>query len=238
MDVQTDPKSSFRQRFIDFCELNLQVRTLELQGKMGSNPALASRWQKALESLLTLYQKAADRLILAKALTDPYLPLTMLLKLNVVEFVREPRFGDLTYTHLARIMSEHLMKRAEIFLSIRGDLRRFNKYGQLSNMRLTGSPQESLPGEGWCNYCGGCCEIRGGLPEFSGPFSPPDHWFFYFRGDSIDHQRFCPFLFEYFASAKYFCAIYKVKPKGCWEFDREECQFLKEDVSKEGAALV
>jgi len=87
----------------------------------------------------------------------------------------------------------------------------------------------------WCEYCGGCCEIRGGGSDFSGSSKLPSLWYVYFRGDGCEYQRFCPFLFEYFATAKFFCAIYKIKPKCCWEFEREECEFLQKDVARERA---
>ena len=237
MDVRTNPISEFQQRFIESCELNCQLRKLELHGQSDSDPGLLSRRQQALESLLALYLGAADRSIVATAITDPYFPLTMLRKLNVVELAREPRFVELTDERLGEIMSEQLLKWAEMFLSIRRDVTRLNTDAHVSNLKLTGSPQEVLPDGGWCNYCGGCCEIRGGPPEFTGPFSPPDYWLVYFHGDGCDHQRFCPFLFEYFASGKYFCAIYKVKPTCCWEFGQEECEFLQEDLGRKNAAF-
>jgi hypothetical protein len=229
------PIRDFQDRLSSFYEFNRQSRLLELDGKRDVDPALLSRRQEALESLLVLYQRITERSTLAKALADPYFPLTMQRRLNGVEFVREPQFGNLTDSRLTTIMGESLLERAEIFLSIREDLGQFNTDSQVLDMRLKGSPQEALPEGVRCNHCGGCCEIRGGSPQFTRPFRPPDHWLVYFQGDGLDHQRFCPFLFEYFATAKYFCAIYNVKPRGCWEFDREECEFLQKDVAMERA---
>ena len=136
---------------------------------------------------------------------------------------------------LSGIIAGHLLNWAEIFHLIRRDLVELNSNGRVSTMNLQGSPQESLSESSGCDYCGGCCEIRGGPPEFTDGFEPPERWFLYFRGDGCSHQRFCPFLFEYFATGKFFCSIYRVKPKCCWTFDREECEFLQKDVARERA---
>lgn len=235
IELETMPTSSFQQRFIDFCEYNRQLRTLELEGESGSSTEILSGWHEALTSFTDCYQQGWERELMVKALADPYFPLSKLRKLNVDEFATESGSADLAEESLAKIMAGHLLSWAEIFLAIRQDLRRLNNYGLVAIMKLPGSPQETLPEIGWCDYCGGCCEIRGGPPEFTGPFQPPSRWYLYFRGDGCKYQRFCPFLFEYFATAKFFCAIYRIKPKCCWDFDLEECEFLQNDVAREQA---
>jgi hypothetical protein len=225
------PTPSFHQRFIAFGDLNRRRRELELLGQ--SDPNILNRWHEALNSLTSCYQQARDRELVIKGLSDPYFPLSKLRKLNVEEFSREPDFADFSKESLARISAKHLLCWAEIFLSIRQDLKNLNNHGEISTMRLLDPPQEPLPEPMWCEYCGGCCEIRGGVPEFSGRYRPHSLWYVYFRGDGCEYQRFCPFLFEYFATAKFFCAIYEIKPKCCWEFDREECEFLHKDVARE-----
>ena len=193
-------------------------------------------WHGALDSLVGCYQLRGEDQLLVKALSDPYFPLTKLLKLNVEEFVREPRFKDLSEENLGRIAANHLLEWAKIFLSIRLDLGQLNKHGQVSGMKLQGSTKETIPVTTLCNHCGCCCEIRGGPPEFTGSIGPPSHWIVYFSGNGSKYQRFCPFLFEYFASGKFFCSIYQIKPQCCWEFDREECDFLQKDMAREQAA--
>ena len=136
---------------------------------------------------------------------------------------------------LARIAAEHLLAWAKIFLSIRLALKSLNKDGQVSTMTLEGSPEENIPQTGNCSHCGYCCEIRGGPGGFTGSVEPPSEWLLYFRGDGTGYQRFCPFLFEYFAMSKFFCSIYLIKPQCCWEFDREECDFLQKDIARERA---
>jgi hypothetical protein len=225
------PTPSFHQRFIAFCDLNRRRRELELRGQ--SDPKNLNRWHEALNSLSFCYQQARDRELVTKGLSDPYFPLSKLRKLNVEEFSREPGFADFSKESLARISAEHLLSWAKIFLSIRQDLKNLNNHGELSAMKLVDRPQEPLPETIWCEYCGGCCEIRGGVPEFDDRYRPRRLWYVYFRGDGCEYQRFCPFLFEYFATAKFFCAIYKIKPKCCWEFDHEECKFLQKDVARE-----
>jgi hypothetical protein len=227
------PLADFSKRFIEFCELNRQRREGELRGETSLDAGVTSGWQKALDLLAQIYPQTHHRELLRKGLADPYFPVSMLRKVNVEEFAREPAFADLAEERLARIAAEHLLNWAEIFGHIRQDLASFNTYSRVSSLVLEGSPRESLPESSECNYCGGCCEIRGGPPEFTGGFEPPEQWSVYFRGDGCVHQRFCPFLFEYFATGKYFCSIYRVKPECCWAFDREECEFLQSDVARE-----
>ena len=229
--VQAISASSFRRRFLTFCDLNRRQRELELLGQ--SDPKILSRWHEALDSLASCYQQARERELLTRGLSDPYFPFSKLRKLNVEEFSKEPGFADLSGESLTRISAVHLLSWAEIFLSIRQDLKNLNGHGEISTMRLLDPPQEPLPETIWCVYCGGCCEIRGGVPAFRGSLKPPSLWYVYFRGDGCEYQRFCPFLFEYFATAKFLCAIYEIKPKCCWEFDREECEFLQKDVARE-----
>jgi hypothetical protein len=225
----------FNQLFLDFCQINRSRRQLEVQS--GSELRL-SDWHKALDSLVSCYQSESDRQILIEALSDPYFPLTKLLKLNFQEFRKESGLNNLSEENLGRIAAEHLLEWAKIFRSIRFALRRLNKDGRVSSMDLKGLPDEAIPQTGRCNNCGGCCEIRGGPAEFTGSIEPPKEWLVYFRGDALGNQRFCPFLFEHFATGKFFCSIYLIKPKCCWEFDREECDFLQKDAARERAERV
>lgn len=218
--------------FFNFCQINRSRREQEIQGKSKLD---VSGWYEALDSLVSCYQIQTERQLLIEALSDPYFPFTKLEKLNVQELGREPGLNDLSEESLARIAAEHLLEWAKIFQSIRLALRSLNKDGQVSSMRLKGSPQETIPQTGSCNHCGCCCEIRGGPAEFTGSIEPPSEWLIYFRGDGSGYQRFCPFLFEYFATGKFFCSIYLIKPQCCWEFDREECDFLQKDAARERA---
>ena len=222
--------SSLIHLLFAFCQINRSRREQEIQGESKLD---LSGWYEALDSLVGCYQLQGDRQLLIEALTDPYFPLTKLEKLNVQELGKEPGLNDLSEESLARIAAEHLLEWAKIFQSIRLALRSLNKDGQVSSMSLKGFPEETIPQTGSCNHCGCCCEIRGGPPEFTGSVEPPGEWLGYFRGDCTGFQRFCPFLFEYFAMGKFFCSIYLIKPKCCWEFDQEECDFLQKDVARE-----
>lgn len=225
------PLNSFVERFLEFVECNGERRALERQGGRPEAKIL-DRWQEARRRLAGLYPDEEDRRLLAGAVADPYFPLNMLKRVNVEEFQAESRLSGLSREQLAVIMTDHLLRWSKIFQAIRKDLHRCNRDHHISSMRLDGSPEELVPEEGWCDFCGGCCEIRGGPPEFTGNFAPPRRWLAYFAGEACRHQRFCPFLFEYFASGRFFCAIYRVKPRGCWEFGREECEFLKTEVAR------
>ena len=231
------PTATFHKRFIDFCEYSRQRHMLELGGESDSNIDVLRDWHKALASLTACYGRARERELIVKVLADPYFPLSKLRKLNLEEFATEPGFVDLPGESLVRITAQVLLNWAGIFLRIRQDLAIFSTNGEVSSMKLSGSPRESLPESSWCDYCGGCCEIRGGPAEFTGDFEPPERWRVYFRGDACNHQRFCPFLFEYFTAGKFFCSIYRVKPKCCWAFDRAEYDFLQADLTRERARL-
>ena len=223
--------SSFPRRFNTFCELNRRQRELELLGK--SEPETLIRWHEALDCLGDFYQHPSERESVVRALADPYFPFSKLRKLNIEEFTEEKDIVDLSAESTARIVVEHLLEWAEIFLSIREDLERLHQKGLISITSQSGTSLEGLPNTGYCDHCGGCCEIRGGPPEFAASFELPGSWSFYFRGDGCKSQRFCPFLFEYFASSRFFCSIYLIKPKCCWEFGREECEFLQSEVARE-----
>ena len=224
--------SSLIHLLFAFCQINRSRREQEIQGESKLD---LSGWYEALDSLVGCYQLQGDRQLLIEALSDPYFPLTKLEKLNVQELGKEPGLNDLSEESLARIAAEHLLEWAKIFQSIRAALRSLNKDGQISAMSLKGSVEETIPPTSNCNHCGCCCEIRGGPAEFTGSIDPPSEWLIYFRGEGSGYQRFCPFLFEYFASGKFFCSIYLIKPQCCWEFDREECDFLQKDVARERA---
>ncbi|MEE8315817.1 MAG: hypothetical protein V3R70_04635, partial [Syntrophobacteria bacterium] len=131
--VRAISASSFLRRFIAFFDLNRRQRELELLGQ--SDPKILSRWHEALDSLTSCYQQARERECVVKGLADPYFPLSKLRKLNVEEFSREPGFADFTEESLASISAEHLLSWAEIFLSIRQDLKNLNNHGEISTMR-------------------------------------------------------------------------------------------------------
>jgi hypothetical protein len=227
--------STFNHLFLDFCQINRLRRAEEIQGKGELD---LGAWYEGLDALTSCYQLPGERQLLAEVLSDPYFPFTKLKKLNLEALAREPQLSDMSEDSLGRIAAKHLLEWAKIFRAIRLDLRTINKDGQVSSMSLRGIPEETIPPTNNCTHCGSCCEIRGGPAEFTGSIEPPREWLIYFRGDGISYQRFCPFLFEYFATGKFFCSIYLIKPKCCWEFDREECDFLQADVAREQAERV
>jgi len=224
--------TTFTHLFLTFCQISRSRREQEIQGE--SDIAL-SGWHEALDSLISRYQLPTERQLVAEALSDPYFPVTKLQQLNVQDLGREPGFDHLPDESLGRIAADHLLEWAKIFQSIRLALRILNKDGRVSRMSLRGYPEETIPQTDNCRHCGCCCEIRGGPAEFTGSIEPPREWLRYFRGDASGYQRFCPFLFEYFAMGTFFCSIYLIKPRCCWEFDREECEFLQKDLARERA---
>ena len=218
--------STFFHRFFDFHEANIQMRDRGLS-------APHTGWHRALDSVVRFYRREGARRLLVEALSNPYFPLSKLRKLNFEEFAAECKRSDFSQRDVERIVADHLLKWAEIFLSIRQDLKALENRLHLPPVNSGTSADAPLSTDGWCSHCGSCCEIRGGPPEFTGSFEVPQRWLVYFCGDGCTYQRFCPFLCEYFCSGKFFCSVYHIKPRCCWEFDRDECDFLQKDLLRE-----
>ena len=228
------PVRSFRSRVSAFAESNSERRAREVRGEAGA-PATGARWRRRLTALSRPYL-GGERALVRRALSDPYFPVTKYWRLNAEGFAAEPASAPMSPRRLTRRLASHLSRWARVFLTIRRDLALVQREGRRAGVKPGGSPQEGPPDGDWCDLCGSCCEIRGGLPDFPAGFTPPRRWLRYFRGDLSRDQRFCPFLLEYFATAAFFCSIYDVKPRCCWVFDREECAFLKADLARERAA--
>lgn len=225
---------SFRHRFAALAESNHEQRARETCGEAGA-PATGALWWRSLGAVSRIYL-GGERTLVRRALADPYFPVTMFWRLNVEGFATEPASQGMSPRRLTLRMVAHLGRWVRMFAAIRRDLALLRGEGRVCRLRRTGSPREGPPDGGWCDFCGSCCEIRGGPPDFAAGFVPPRQWIRYFRGDASRDQRFCPFLVEYYATSTFFCAIYPMKPRCCWSFDREECSFLRADLARERAA--
>jgi hypothetical protein len=221
---------SFNHRFAAFAESCRERRVREIRSQAGV-PAAGARWRRSVTALSRLCLRG-ERALLRRALSDPYFPVTKYWQLNAEGFAAEQASLPRSPRRLTRRMAAHLSRWARAFLSIRRDLAQVREEGRRAGVNPGGSPDEGSPDGGWCDLCGSCCEIRGGLPDFPAGFTPPQRWIRYFRGDLSTDQRFCPFLLEYFATSVFLCSIYDVKPRCCRAFDREECAFLKADLAR------
>jgi hypothetical protein len=225
------PVRSFHRRFAAFAESTRERRGRQVRGD-ADTPATGTRWRRRLTALSRLYL-GGERALVRRALSDPYFPVSKYRRLNAEGFAAEPPSAPMSPRRLTRRMAAHLSRWARTFLTIRRDLTLARQEGRPAGLKLGGSPQEAPPDGDWCDLCGSCCEIRGGLPDFPAGVAPPRRWIRYFRGDLSRDQRFCPFLLEYFATSAFVCSIYDVKPRCCWAFDRDECAFLKADLARE-----
>ena len=228
------PVRTFRSRFLALAESNYERRARAVGSEAGA-PAAGARWRRSLTALSRLYL-GGERALVRRALSDPFFPVTKYWRLNAEGFAAEPASALMSPRRLTRRLAAHLSLWARVFLTIRRDRARVQQEGRPAGVKPGGSPPEGPPEGDWCDLCGSCCEIRGGLPEFPTGFTPPRRWLRYFRGDLSRDQRFCPFLLEGFATSAFVCSIYEVKPRCCWAFDREECAFLKADLARERAA--
>lgn len=87
---------------------------------------------------------------------------------------------------------------------------------------------------GYCDDCGGCCEIASGYPEFPEPEVVPASWRRAFAEGLGPYHRFCPFLWEMAGSGRSVCAIHPWRPVACRAFEQDECRWLQSD--RAGAA--
>jgi len=87
---------------------------------------------------------------------------------------------------------------------------------------------------GYCDDCGGCCEIASGYPEFPEPEAVPTSWRRAFAEGLGPYHRFCTFLWEMAGSGRSVCAIHEWRPVACRAFEQDECRWLQND--RAGAA--
>lgn len=90
-------------------------------------------------------------------------------------------------------------------------------------------PVVADPSSPYCDHCGGCCEIPGGMPEFPEESRLPAKGREWFENGLGPGHRFCPFLCECRETGRGFCSIYPWRPNPCRIFDHEECAVVKND---------
>jgi len=196
----------------------------EQQLRLRADPSTESRPESAsLQRLLDLYEQETERALLRRALLDPYFPLamvegTLLADVDGMRFFISKRRAELEWFN-----ARELIRQARAFVRLRTDIEISFDPGTVTCIPLDGR-RHPLPDEQWCTLCGVCCEIGGVPPEPPAGINYPEHWYTYLAGGAVANQQLCPFLFQYFGEARFFCAIHQVKPVACHLFDEDACR--------------
>ncbi len=173
---------------------------------------------------------------------DPLFPITFLVR-NFMVLSREPAWKALPLrTRRVRAL-DMVYERSRVFLEVREwmDAHRkvFPEIG-IERFRREELAVLARPAS-YCDHCGGCCELRSGLPDFPAESPIPDSWKSFFgNGLGRDH-RFCAFLWEVRGSGISFCSIHPFRSYPCRVFEQEECDYFKKDedyVSLSGRNLL
>jgi hypothetical protein len=177
---------------------------------------------------------------LYRVLSERFFPLTFLVR-NFLILQREPAWKRLPLrTQKARFLIL-VDERCRFFNEVKEWLTQFGG----GSLKI--QPEQFLllendsPGA-YCTHCGGCCELRSGLPDFPPESIIPEHWKEMFgHGLGSDH-RFCPFLWEFKRTGLSFCSIHPFRSNPCRTFELEECEYLRNDpdflsISTQGYTL-
>ena len=177
----------------------------------------------SLKPVLAWFGEAEERPLLRRALLDPHFPLGMVERTIFGNADGMRFFINKRRPELERHLGEELVRSARAFLRVHMDIEQFFDPGTITSIPLNGRRQ-GLPTGQWCTLCGICCEIGGVPPEPPAGIRYPEQWYIYLAGGAVENQQFCPFLFQYFGEAWFFCAIHNVKPVACRQFDEEACR--------------
>jgi hypothetical protein len=168
---------------------------------------------------------------LFEGLMDPLFPTTFLIR-NLRALHKEPGWNRLPFRSRRNRLLGMLDERASFFLQVRQAV----DGGQACPSTLGPLDAPDVTGEGelrdlseYCTHCGGCCEIAGGLPDFPDHAVLPSPWRRAFGNGLGRGHRFCPFLWEVEGSGNSICAIHSCRPNPCRMFERDECEFLRQD---------
>lgn len=213
-------------------EILIQQMFREDHGEGGDKP-FSPRANVLEKTLPFIPQRRMHRLhggtrgLLRKMLSHPFFPMTFLIR-NVVILEREPGWGRLSpRAQNARILK--LVKdRCLFFKEVLDWLSQRKECSKLEPEKFLVKGHNDSP-SAYCTHCGGCCELRSGLPDFP-PESPiPDRWKEIFGSGLGKNSRFCPFLWEFKRSGLSFCSIHPFRSYPCRVYEQEECEFLQND---------
>ncbi|MFP5212787.1 MAG: hypothetical protein ACLGPL_05355 [Acidobacteriota bacterium] len=165
--------------------------------------------------------------VVREALSDPLFPVTYFIR-NTTVLMAEPGWAQLEPLAQADTLLDLLWERSRIFLEVREWLT-----GHEEGRQVITSCRENLEKPyhpiGYCNHCGGCCEIASGMPDFPSDSVVPDRWRMIFGMGLGRGHRFCAFLWENGRVGGSLCSIHPWRSKPCRIFEQEECDFFKED---------
>jgi len=215
--LQTD-SSQFRSRYKQFLDEAAAWTRSRLVDPAAPQPPT---FRAALDALLEHFAKGRDLNIAAKALANPFFPAGMLWRgwLERGYRFKYPARSELTPQ---QVVAEKGLRHLIL-------LEEFKEYkpGEILSVPFDGPPVAGAFPEGqWCDFCGMCCACFGGV----NPMAPkhttyPAHWL----DDLWQYQYWCPFLFEYHWTGRFFCSIHRIKPMWCDDFaDREICGRVKQ----------
>jgi hypothetical protein len=164
---------------------------------------------------------------LYRALSERFFPLTFLIR-NLLILQREPAWKRLPLrTQKVRVL-KLVDERCRFFDEVKEWLTQWR--GRSWKIQ----PEQFLLLEddssgAYCTHCGGCCELRSGLPDFPPESIIPEHWKAVFGNGLGKDHRFCPFLWEFKRTGLSFCSIHPFRSNPCRTFEQEECEYLRND---------
>ncbi|MBW1924638.1 MAG: hypothetical protein JRF59_12990 [Deltaproteobacteria bacterium] len=161
-----------------------------------------------------LYLEEEHRIVVIRALEDPFFPLTLFERHHTVVM---PTAEE------TRRAARDLLVLSRMFLRIRKDIDLVLGNERATCIHLGGDARQELPAGQWCSFCGDCCQLPGTVPDPPPDITYPGYWYSYIAGAGPLRQRFCPFLFELPPQNRYFCAIHRIKPRTCLRYGLEDC---------------
>lgn len=174
--------------------------------------------EHALSLLAPVWPFPDARLDAARALSDPFLAVTMLWRTLGKGFrgnPLHPRPLDTTGPRLAADLLAFL----RLHLRIRADL------PALVALPESGVTADSLKGDGgWCDLCGECCCHAGTVPTPPQRVNYPPYFHHALAGETLFPQPYCPFLFQALGLPFFFCGLHPIKPVACRRFDEKDCE--------------
>lgn len=179
-----------------------------------------------LRAIRRTYRNKSNRRIVLRGIASPFFPLTFFIR-NISALQREKGWKSLTLSMQKAQVSRMLLERTRFFLEVKEWLEQ-KQNRQPGKHFIPNDPRFISPDE-YCTHCGECCEIASGFPDFSKDTPLPRKWQEVFGQGLGKGHRFCAFLWEIRGKGVSLCAIHPWRSLPCRVFEREECEFLKNE---------
>ena len=174
--------------------------------------------EKVLSLLGPVWPFPEARLAAARALSDPFLAVTMLWRTLGQGFRGNPLHPRPRDTGGPRLAAA-LLAILRLHLKIRTDLPALVAWPE------TGVAADSLAGDGgWCDLCGQCCCHAGTVPTPPAGVDYPPYFHHALAGETAYPQPYCPFLFQTNDRTLFFCGLHPLKPLACRRFAETDCR--------------